>query len=195
MGGFYAHTKCDAAVFGSVTSVFRQTLDRGCLLSLSGRANKMPVSENTPVLKCDNLVVSARGIAETHGKKVALFVPAAGISRLTLKFGRPDHHPLVSMILGAALSLIGVFGLVELIRAPRGIRYELGMIVIGVIGGSIIFDSLKQRYFLEVHHPAGVRRLVFSKRAELKDIRDFCRQVTGVYKYEIGEDAASLPPA
>jgi len=129
-----------------------------------------------------------RGITETHGKKILLFVPAPEISRLTLKFGRSDHCPVVSLAIGVLLSVLGIYGLVKLISAPRGFRYELGMITLGVIGGSMIFDTLKQRYFLEVTKPNGVSRLVFSKQTQLNDIREFCRQVGTTYNYAITEE-------
>jgi hypothetical protein len=148
----------------------------------------MPAAENAPVLKCDNILVSTRGITETHGKKILLFVPAPEISRLTLKFGRSDHCPVVSLAIGVLLSVLGIYGLVKLISAPRGFRYELGMITLGVIGGSMIFDTLKQRYFLEVTKPNGVSRLVFSKQTQLNDIREFCRQVGTTYNYAITEE-------
>jgi hypothetical protein len=148
----------------------------------------MPPSTETPVLKCDNLVVSSRGIAEAHGKKVIIFVPAAEIGRISLKFGRAEHRPIASLVFGSVLTLLGVFGLVEMFLAPKGIRYELGMVAFGVIGASLIFDALKERYFLEVSKNQAIRRLVFSKQAQLKDIREFCGQVRAIYKHDIAED-------
>ena len=148
----------------------------------------MPPATETPVLKCDHMVASSRGIAEAHGKKVVIFVPAAEINRIILKFGRSEHRPIVSLTAGAILSLLGVFGLVDLFLAPRGIRYELGLMALGAIGVSMIFDALKQRYFLEVSKNQAISRLVFSKQAQLKDIREFCHEVRTIYKHDITED-------
>lgn len=148
----------------------------------------MPAQETTPVVKCDNVVVSSRGIAEVHGKKAVIFVPAAEIESITLKFGQAEHRPVMSLTIGVVLALIGIFGLVELVLAPRGIRYELGMMALGAIGGSLIFDALKQRYFLEVRKKQGSERLVFSKQAQLKEIQDFCQQAGTVYKHPITEE-------
>jgi hypothetical protein len=148
----------------------------------------MPATEGPPILKCDNLIVSPRGVTEAHARKVILFVPAAEINRITLKFGRSDHRPVFTATMGILLSLAGIFGLVELILAPRGLRYELAMITLGVIGGSMIFDSLKQRYFFEVAKNNDMCRLVFSRRAQLNDIREFCQQVRTHYKHEITEE-------
>jgi hypothetical protein len=52
----------------------------------------------------------------------------------------------------------------------------------------MIFDTLKQRYFLEVTKPNGVSRLVFSQQTQLNDIREFCRQVGTTYNYAITEE-------
>ena len=147
----------------------------------------METKEEKPVLRCDNILVAPRGIAETHGKKAVIFVPTGEIGRITLKFGRPEHRPIVSMSIGIVLALVGVFGLLEFVAVPRGYRYELGMVVLGAIGGSLIFDVLKQRYFLEVNQRKGTRRLVFSKKAQKKEIDDFCKDVRTIYKYQIEE--------
>jgi len=141
--------------------------------------------EAKPVLRYDNLLVSSRGMSEVHGKKLILFIPAAEIEHLELKFGRSEHRPLVSLAIGSGFTLIGAFGLVYLFLAPRAFRYELAMMVFGVIGGTIIFDVLKQRYFIEVRRPKNLARLVFSKNARPEGLRDFCQQVGTVYGHRI----------
>ena len=149
----------------------------------------MEIKEEKPVLKCDNIVISPRGIAETHGNKVVLFVPAADIDGITLKFGNAEHRPVVSLSIGVVLALIGLFGLFEFFTVPRGYRYELAMMALGAFGVSIIFDSLKQRYFLEVNKKKDVCRLIFSKHVQKKEIDDFCVQVTAQYNWQIVDDA------
>jgi hypothetical protein len=140
-------------------------------------------------LRCDNIVLTPRGIAETCGKKVVIFVPAAEIERLTLKYGRSDHRPIFSLSVGVLFALIGVLGLIELIIATSGFRYEVGMVALGIIGGSLIYDALKQRYFLEVHSPKGTRKLVLSKHVQKSDIQNFCHSVRTNYKYDLTETA------
>jgi hypothetical protein len=143
--------------------------------------------EEKPVLKCDNILVSPRGIAETHGNKAVIFVPATEIEGITLKYGRAEHRPILSLSIGVVFALVGVFGLVEFFLAPRGYRYELGMVAFGIIGATLIFDALKERHFLEVNKKKGMCRLVFSKKAQKKDVDDFCSQVRSIYKYQIEE--------
>jgi hypothetical protein len=141
-----------------------------------------------PVLKCDNIIVSSRGITEADGKKVIVFVSANEIERITLKFGRSEHRPIVSLSIGIIFALIGLFGLMEIFWATRGWRYEIGMMLLGAIGGSIIFDTFKQRYFLEVNKKSGVSRLVFSSAAQKVEIQDFCSKVGTIYKYEVTDN-------
>ena len=84
------------------------------------------------------------------------------------------------------MALVGLFGLIEFVFINmRGYRYEIGMMLFGAIGGSIIFDTLKERYFLEIDSKAGPRRLVFSKQVQRKDIDEFCNKVGTVYNYQI----------
>jgi hypothetical protein len=141
--------------------------------------------DSKPILKCDNILVSSRGMAETDAKKVIVFVPAVEINRITLKYGKPDHRPILTMSVGIVLMMIGIFGLVELIRAPQGFRYELGLVAFGLVGVSMVFDSLKQRFFLEVQKKKGMCRLVLSKNAQKKDIHDFCEKLKSIYNYEV----------
>jgi hypothetical protein len=115
--------------------------------------------DEKPILKYDNILVSSRGMAEIHAKKVIIFVPAVEIDRIMLKYGRSDHRPILAMSIGIILALFGVFGLIELVEAPGGIRYELAMLAFGLVGGSMIFDTLKQRFFFEVQKKKGMCRL------------------------------------
>ncbi len=157
--------------------------------SCPDRPSGMQSTDDKPILRCDNILVSSRGMAETHAKKVVIFVPTAEIDRVTLKFGRSDYRPILTMSIGVVLALTGVFGLTEFIVAPRGFRYELGMVAFGLVGGSMIFDTLKKRYFFEVHKKKGTCRLVLSKNAQKKDIQEFCDKVRLIYKYEITDSA------
>jgi len=152
----------------------------------------MQSTEDAPILRYDNILVSPRGVTEVHDKKIVLFVPSAEINNMILKFGRSEHRPIVSMLIGILFILIGIYGLVYLFLAPAAFRYEIGMLLFGVMGDSIVFDALKKRYYLEVYKTKGMCRLVFSKNAKLKDIQDFFGKIRGVYKHQIAEDAHLL---
>jgi hypothetical protein len=148
----------------------------------------MESSEQKPVLRYDNVVISADGMTEAHGRKMIIFVPAADIERVTLKFGRPEHNPFVSLTIGIIMVLVGIAGLALFFIGHKANRYYLGLVAFGFIGGSLIFDTLKQRYFLEVQTKKGSRRLVFSKDAQRSDIEDLCAKARAAYSYQI--DAA-----
>jgi hypothetical protein len=141
-------------------------------------------------VRYDNIIASARGITEAHGKKVVIFVPAGEINRITLKFGRSEHRPVISLSIGILLAVAGGLGLVELFLAPRGFRYELGMMFFGALGGSLIFDTMKERYFLEVEKKNGICRLVFSKHANEQEIDSFCKTAKASFDYHIHDSAS-----
>ena len=147
----------------------------------------MQTTDAAPILKCQNVVASPRGLAEGDGRKAIVFVPAAEVNRVVLRFGNPEHRPLMSLVIGGVLALLGLAGLVELFLATRGWRYETGMIFFGLIGGSLIFDATKKRYYLEVHKTKGDFRLVFSRQASRPEVQDFCEKVRSTYKYDISE--------
>jgi hypothetical protein len=147
----------------------------------------MPPNNEKEVLKY-NIVVSPRGMAEAHGKKAVIFVPASEINRITLKFGRAEHRPIVSISIGAVLALVGLFGLDIFFTGKKGNRYDLGLVALGIIGGSLIFDALKQRYFLDVEKNKDSARLIFSKNAERNGVGDFCKKIKDVYGYSITDE-------
>jgi hypothetical protein len=62
------------------------------------------------------------------------------------------------------------------------------MMLLGAIGASLIFDTLKERYFLEVKKKNGAGRLIFSKKAQKDAIEKFCGEVKTVYKVDIAND-------
>jgi len=141
--------------------------------------------ETRPILKFDNLVVAPRGISEVCAGKVMVFVPTSEIGRVTLKFGRSDNRPTLTLAMGLGLAAAGVAGLFEFAIAPGGYRYELGLVALGAVGGSLIFDTLKKRFFLEIQKKRGVCRLVLSKNTRKAAVQEFCRQIRTVYQYEI----------
>jgi len=145
----------------------------------------MVPSQNATVQRYDNLLASARGLTETHGKKVVLFIPKADITRIDLRFGRSGHRPLLTLLLGTILVPIGVYGVVDLFLRPAGLRYEMAMAAFGLIGGSLIFDTLKQRYFLEVFHGRETSRLIFSGNATQEQVRAFCARAAETHGYAI----------
>src|SRR5262249_40463974 len=117
------------------------------------------------------------------------FVPTGEIESVVLKFGRSDHRPVFSISIGIVLALVGVAGVVEFFRAMRGYRYELGMMAFGVIGGSMIFDTLKERYYFEVRGTRGMSRLILSKGVQRAEVEDFCNNVRILYGYQVTKAA------
>ena len=144
-----------------------------------------PATEEKQSLRYDNILLTRRGIAEIHGRKVVIFIPAADIKSITLKYGRPEHRPIISLTIGAIFAIIGILGLVDFFFAMAAFRYELGAIAFGVIGASIIYDVLKQRFFLEVQSPKGPRRLVLSKHAQKNGLQTFCDDARKIYQHDI----------
>jgi len=138
-------------------------------------------TESKSVLRYDNLLVSSRGFTEAHREKVVIFAPAAEIEEVRLKFGKSDHRPITSMAVGGILAVLGIYSLVELFIAPALFRYEIGLAAFGLIGCSMIYDALKKRYFFEVQKKKGHARLVFSGKAQLSEIQEFCRSVRETY--------------
>jgi hypothetical protein len=148
----------------------------------------MKSPEDVPTLKYDNIVAAPRGLIESQGGKIITLVPVSEINWVTLRFGRPDQRPVLSLVVGILVSAVGLYGVGGLLLAPDGYRYELAMVTLGLIGAFMIFDTLKKRFYLDVTKKKGCSRLVFSKDAQLPDIQEFCEQVRTVYKHQIAED-------
>lgn len=145
----------------------------------------MDASENTLSLKYDRLGASARGLAEIHRNKIVLFARASQIEEILLKFGHSSHRPVLTAIVGLIFVPIGLYGLIECLFSPAGFRYEIGLIALGIIGGSLIYDTLKNRFYLEVHHRKTVSRLICSRHATREGIIDFVAKIEKAYQYKI----------
>ena len=78
------------------------------------------------ILECDNIRVTPRGMEEFHANRVLIFVPANEIGHIILRFGRSDHRPMVTMLIGIALSLAGVIGLMNWSWLRLGIATNWG---------------------------------------------------------------------
>ncbi|CAN5828501.1 hypothetical protein BH09VER1_BH09VER1_42200 [soil metagenome] len=138
-------------------------------------------------LRYDNLGASARGLAEIHRDKIVLFARAADIDQVLLKFGHSSHRPILTSALGLLFIPIGAYGLIECLFSPAGFRYEIGLIALGIIGGSLIYDTLKKRYFLEVHHRKEISRLICSRHATRQGVTDFVARIEAAYQYKIAQ--------
>lgn len=126
---------------------------------------------------------------EADGNALIQLVPRADIDRVVLRFGGAEHRPIVSLTLGVVLSSVGLVGLLFLFTGIPA-RVKLGMIAFGAVGGSVLFDTAKKRYFFEVHGKKGMRRLVFSRKATLSEIRTFCAKIQAEFPLPLIEDAA-----
>jgi len=82
---------------------FEMSAVHPCLAGLNG--NQM-LSQEKPVLKYGNIVVSAQGRAEMEGSRIVILVPTAEVNRVVLKYGRPEHCPLFSISVGVLLGLV-----------------------------------------------------------------------------------------
>ena len=136
----------------------------------------MQTTDAAPILKCQNVVASPRGLAEGDGRKAIVFVPAAEVNRVVLRFGNPEHSPIVSLAIGSILALLGLAGLVELFLATRGWRYETGMIFFGLIGGSLIFDATKSDIISKCIKPKAISALSFPGKPPDRKFRIFVKK-------------------
>lgn len=146
----------------------------------------METPESLPSLRYDNLVASPRGLGEAHRNKIVLFVRATEIEQILLRFGHSSHRPVLSTIVGLIFLPIGLYGLYECLFTLGGLRYEIALIGLGIIGGSLVHDTLKRRFYLEVHHrKSHTARLICSRKATVTEVRGYCTKVSEAFHYQI----------
>jgi hypothetical protein len=131
-------------------------------------------------------------VSEISGSSISLRVPQSDIKQIRLIFAAQSPYPIVSIIVGFALVGLGLFPIVHIANWLRhgGTLIEMELLLAGFIpiGISLIYHGLARRYLLVIQDSSGMRRLAFSKSAELVKIRELIQQAEREFGYRIKVD-------
>jgi hypothetical protein len=120
-----------------------------------------PSSEYKP-LSYLNLAISEKGLSEFGGGRRIIFIPKDEVQIIEIKFGSSAERPLIQVIVGLMLAVLGCVGLSLIFSSGmRGLRWGLGFIFFGGLGIWSLYEVFKKNHYLWVICRNDKRKLVF----------------------------------
>lgn len=131
---------------------------------------------------------SQKGVALVDGGRELLYVSKEEIRQIILRRGFQAERPLVQLIFGIILMLIGLYPLphVFLWFFVGGTAYDLEFLLLPLIPVGLWFakDGLKKGLYFELIMDGDKRKIPFQKPPEKRILKDFIEQAE-VYGYSI----------
>src|SRR5436853_1274209 len=152
---------------------------------MNSMENLQPTNVSPEFFKCGNVIASDRGIIETDQGRQVQLVPQKTITNITLRFGCPARRPILEMVMGGALGAIGGFGGFNLCTNFKAWRYDIGLIALGCLGASMIYDVTKKAFYLRVATESDYFKITFSKNVQRAEVEAFCAEIQKRWNYNV----------
>jgi hypothetical protein len=138
-----------------------------------------PITIPAKQISFSDVEVSERGVSQlSHGKRT-IFIPKEQIKSIEIRFGSRAERPLIQTILGALLVGLGVAGVVILISAGyAGLRWGVGFLIFGGLGGFCLYEVLRKGYYLKVMFSNDARKLLFNGAVSRPELSSFIKEAT-----------------
>jgi hypothetical protein len=150
-------------------------------------------------MNCASVDISTSGISQLDGNRTINTISREGIVRIALSHDSCSRHPFLRFLVGFVMIATGiVLGIGAFLLDLGGIylvkmeSFTFGIpvapLVIALliwVGGWLLAGMLRGRYNLLIHTPSGVRKIFFTKSADIRDIRQFLRRAQTELGYEI----------
>jgi hypothetical protein len=150
-------------------------------------------------MNCGSVDISTSGISQLDGNRTINTISREGIVRIALSHDSCSRHPFLRFLVGFVMIATGiVLGIGAFLLDLGGIylvkmeSFTFGIpvapLVIALLiwaGGWLLAGMLRGRYNLQIHTPSGVRKIFFTKSADIRDIRQFLRRAQTELGYEI----------
>jgi hypothetical protein len=151
------------------------------------------MSDAPEFFKCSDVIASDRGIIETEAGRQMQLVPRESIRSITLRYGSAAHRPVLEMIAGMALTSASVFDLSRIVVTGKWSRYDIGILVFGLIGGYMIYSVARKTHYLHIITDSTHFKIRFSPNATKEEIKLFCETIkkSGTTNYPTRRSLAS----
>ena len=158
-----------------------------------------PITTVAPLEK-GGIRFSETELAEVDQGRPVLRVRRERIQHIQLRWGSRAARPLVQVLLGTVFLATGcvIQGLMlwEWLRNGGVIHVEVvvGLAILALMGGWLLFDALKKGYFLEVSTDSRKEKLRFDRRLSLQKIESLLAEARQRFGYTVvGLNAAPTP--
>jgi hypothetical protein len=136
----------------------------------------MNAPERTLPAPCDylNVRASEKGLSEFHKSTRTVFIPRNQVEAVEVQFGPRAERPMVQMVLGLALVILGIVGLVMAVNGGlRGIYWGAGFAMFGGIGLLCLHEAFRKGHYLRVTCTRDTRKLVFRGTVDQQALSSF----------------------
>jgi hypothetical protein len=149
-----------------------------CVKLISRDVNAAPIDAKTspsqPSLVYQGITISERGIAEINNGERKLFVPKEQIQSIECGFGLLAEQPLPQILLGGALSCLGLAGLWSFISSGLvALRWALGLLFFGAVGLWLCWEATRKGSYLQVNLANDSRKLRFHGKVQKAELDEF----------------------
>ena len=138
--------------------------------------------------------VSDEGLAEMDQGRRNVFVPREEIREIELSYGLGSERPLVGVIFGVILLLVGVWPLrtLYLVLTEGGTFYIETMTAAAFlcVGGWLIHFSLKKRLHFLVRTIKDKRKILFHGKIKQEDLMELLRAAEKDFGYLINRSVS-----
>jgi hypothetical protein len=133
--------------------------------------------------------VSDEGLAEMDRNRRNVFVPRDKILEVNLSYGLGSERPLVGVIFGIILLIVGLWPLRILysVLTEGGTFYIETMAAAGflLVGGWLIYFSLKKRLHFMIRTERDRRKILFHGKLSREDLMELLRAAENDFGYSI----------
>lgn len=161
--------------------------------NLSSEPTVTLAKEMSSFLSYKNVGVSETEIWEASKGRIVERRLRSELINCRLERGSPEQRPMMSAMLGGILAIPGgLFVQHTFVFFSEGyggnIRYEATMLILGLLGGWLLFQSfIQKRYYLRISTRSVTRKLIFAADTGLDGIRDFLKQAAIEYDLEVDD--------
>jgi hypothetical protein len=142
-------------------------------------APSVPPDEQPPTYL--NIAISKKGLSEFSGGQRIIFIPKEQVQTIEIRVGFVAERPLIQGIFGLVLLGLGCVGLPLIYEGGLyGLRWGIGFLIFGGIGGYSLYEALKKGYHLRVICSHDTRKLVFKGKIQKTEFSQFLRSATGL---------------
>jgi hypothetical protein len=155
------------------------------------------MDQSSPSLSFLNITASEKGLSEFNGGRRIIFIPKKQIQSIEFKSGSLAERPLAQAIFGllllTALGFAGIYLLIE--NSVYGLRWGLGFLLFGGLGGFMLYEALRKGYFFQVTSSNDSRKLVVKGKIRKEDLSEFINGAGKLgYFFKISPDDRTIPP-
>ena len=127
-------------------------------------------SEAMPLVECAGVQFGPDAVTEVDDDQVMVRVGRGDVRGIALRRGFHSAHPVVQVLVGAALAVVGLVPTWHLaqwmVEGGTFFGVEAFLIAFVFLGPWLIFDGLKRGPYLEVRTGDGVKKLAFDRKAD-----------------------------